>query len=109
MATAIAPVATRSIWAKVKIAKDGKPAPLNPIQVSKRREEEVQWLAEPKLRLHMVFEAETPFEDSEFVVPKGGSVCTGAVRKEAVEKTYKYTIKDELGNMLLDPEIIIKG
>jgi hypothetical protein len=47
-----------------------------------------------------------PFVANEFVVPAGGSVCTGPPRANAGEQSYKYDVVGSGGTT--DPTIIIQ-
>jgi hypothetical protein len=78
------------------------------VHISKGAEEEIVWGTEHK-NVKVVFSSEegSPFQESIFHVPAGGSVSSGPALKGAGHKAYKYTVKGEGGDN--DPRVIIQN
>jgi hypothetical protein len=78
------------------------------VHISKNAEEEIVWATDHK-NVTVVFGSEdgSPFQDSIFHVPAGGSVASGPALKAAGHKAYKYTVKGEAGDN--DPRVIIQN
>jgi hypothetical protein len=96
----------------------------DPIRISKKAKQEVEWYClDKKDSVLVCFEEpdpkrngqkRSPFEATEFLVPMGGSVCSGPPGDHATpdeNNAYKYAIYnvDSTGRktLLLDPRIII--
>lgn len=71
--------------------------------LSKGEDDEAQWVAEDG-RFTVRF-ADSPFQDSVFVVPEGGSVRSGPPVNGTVGETYKYKVDGPEGD--IDPRIVI--
>ena len=78
------------------------------VHISKDAEEEIVWATDHN-NVQVVFSSEdgSPFKDSVFHVPAGGSVSSGPALKAAGPKAYKYTVKGEAGDN--DPRVIIQN
>lgn len=78
------------------------------VHISKDAEEEIVWATDHK-NVSVVFTSEdgSPFQESVFHVPAGGSVSSGPALKGAGHKAYKYTVKGEGGDN--DPRVIIQN
>jgi hypothetical protein len=50
----------------------------------------------------------TPFEDDTFIVPAGGSVCSGPAREKAPITIYSYNITNVAMAMSADPGVDVK-
>jgi hypothetical protein len=71
--------------------------------------EELTWFAHGNENATIVFTASqgSPFQQSVFLVPAGGSVSTGGVTDSAKYNVpYKYTVVGPVGSN--DPEVIIE-
>lgn len=109
----------RNFW--IGIDKVTKHADLDPLELSKRARQEVEWFCHQRdSSLFIRFPKAggmyrgSPFSESEFVIPKGGSVLSGPPINEA-DGIYKYDVYEydsaknpPIGEQLLDPQIIIK-
>jgi hypothetical protein len=104
LATVIVP---RNIW--VRIDKKTREAIPDSVSVRKSQNDEVEWFSEDGQGYTVRFGARSPFQEHEFHVPKGGSVCSGPPHDGTrPDECYKYDILD--GSVLMaDPQIIIKN
>jgi hypothetical protein len=77
------------------------------IRLSQSAGEELTWYSHENKKAMIVFASPdgSPFAESHFSVPAGGSVSSGPVRGAAQKKSYKYTVIGECG--VNDPVIII--
>jgi hypothetical protein len=78
------------------------------VHISKGANEEVIWATDHN-NVQVVFSSEdgSPFRDSVFHVPAGGSISSGPAVNGAAQKAYKYTVKGEAGEN--DPRVIIQN
>jgi hypothetical protein len=78
------------------------------VKVSRSVGEEVVWFSHDNKRAIIAFASAdgSPFEETHFHVPAGGSVCSGPAHSAAVLKAYKYTVVGHAG--VNDPIIIIQ-
>ncbi|HLW54979.1 MAG TPA: hypothetical protein VKW06_19250 [Candidatus Angelobacter sp.] len=67
-------------------------------------QEEVTWFAHGNQTATITFE-HSPFHDSIFTVPAGGSVSTGAAKGASPYQRFKYTVTGPGGKN--DPEVVI--
>jgi plastocyanin len=67
--------------------------------------EEVTWFARGNQKATIRFDSSSPFHDTDFSVPAGGSVSSGAA-KSGSDGRYKYTVHGPGGKN--DPEVIIQ-
>src|SRR6185437_3382142 len=78
------------------------------VHISKDAEEELVWTTNHKnVKVEFNSEEGSPFQESIFHVPAGGSVSSGPAVKSAGYKAYKYTVKGEGGDN--DPRVIIRN
>jgi hypothetical protein len=80
------------------------------VYLSKGKGEEVEWFSREEAFTVRFDKNGTPFHDSEFFVPKNGSVGSGPIAVKVNNKTgdrYSYSIIDANG-VTLDPDVIIK-
>jgi|SRR5579864_5967920 len=75
------------------------------ISVTLTSAEEATWFAHGNQRATITFDSSSPFHDTVFSVPAGGSVSSGAV-KAGSAGSYKYTVHGPAGKN--DPEVIIQ-
>jgi hypothetical protein len=76
------------------------------VNVSKSRGDELIWHSEDdEFVVEFPF---SPFDDDTFVVPAGGSACSGPVRENAPITRYHYNIKNVALAMSADPGVDIK-
>jgi hypothetical protein len=89
----------------VRASEDGQvDNPEVPISMSAR--EEVTWFSSTKAIIAFASHDGSPFAETTFHVPAGGSVSSGPANKTAEpEKRYKYTVVGEKG--VNDPTVII--
>lgn len=77
------------------------------IRVSYEAREAVEWQSEDGGRYTIEFREGSPYTDSVFVVPSGGSVTSGPLLDSVkVEQVYKYWVTDRQGDTT-DPDIKI--
>ena len=98
--------AIRNVWVtidKTKLRVDKDVA-----TISKLRGEEVEWFSRDNEDFTVVFKHGSPFATDEFLVPRGGSVCSGPAVNGLVGKHYKYSILDSGSTEILDPQVVIK-
>jgi hypothetical protein len=102
----------RPVKAKDKLGKfvDSGIAVSSPtVYLSKDNKEEVEWFSRDEA--FTVKFPRTPFKDSEFHVPKNGSVGSGPidvdVEEEAEKNRYPYSIIDA-NEVTVDPDVIIR-
>jgi len=108
MHTAAATAAIRNAW--VKIDKARHTVDRDSIPISKSREEEVEWYSRDDEAFSIVFDkGKSPFQSEQFHIPHGGSVCSGPAVKGVLDKSYKYTVLDSNGGMVVDPQVVIKA
>jgi hypothetical protein len=82
------------------------------VSVSIKRRDEVEWLSDDNEGYTIDFHGRSPFYDGTFVIPKGGSVCSGPVRTGvAADSSYPYTVTWTVAQNVAaaDPEIVIKN
>ena len=73
------------------------------------KNQQVVWSTHHDDTFKVVFDEETPFQESTYTVRKGDHVHSGPVKKDVkFDYLYKYSIKDEFGKTLVDPEIVIR-
>ena len=76
----------------------------SPRKVSKTNKDEAEWISTGG-NFTVVFD-ESPFANSVFIIPSGGSVCSGPPKVNAdLDKPYKYTAFGPNGST--DPIIIV--
>ncbi len=75
------------------------------VHLSKSGGDQVEWSAGKAAKI--VFESAegSPFDETTFRVPAGGSVPSGPIREKADAKEYKYTVYGATGKN--DPTVII--
>src|SRR5262245_45019180 len=75
--------------------------PPDPVHVSKKAHEEICWTC-PQGSARIQFTTNgSPFQADQFIVPYGGSVCTGPVTGGEAGRVYKYSI---VGHMKGNPD-----
>lgn len=92
----------------VHITSDDGQVDVYDVDISKVGADEVTWFAHGAARATIEFSsaAGSPFQESTFHVPAGGSVSSGPAKASAVVgKYYKYTVKGPKGEN--DPGVII--
>jgi hypothetical protein len=89
----------------VKITSDKGTVDVDGPTVSIVNRDEVIWHSFNGQEAKVTFK-DSPFVAVEFVVPAGGSVCSGPPNASAGEKSYKYDVKGPGGTT--DPTIIIQ-
>lgn len=107
----------------IGIDKDKKAVDHETIMISKKAKHEAEWFChQPEVSMLIRFPkpdgnqySGSPFADSEFLIPGGGSVLSGPPRDDAPIGVYKYdvyvidpTSKQPGTKPLLDPKIIIE-
>jgi hypothetical protein len=76
------------------------------VHVSRSAGHQVTWFSNKKAIISFSSRSGSPFEESTFHVPAGGSVSSGPVKPTAeAEKPYKYSVVGEKG--VNDPTVII--
>lgn len=76
------------------------------VHVSKSAGHEVTWFSRTKAIITFSSESGSPFAETTFHVPAGGSVSSGPAKPAAEpEKPYKYSVVGEKG--VNDPTVII--
>lgn len=78
------------------------------VSISMIAHEEVTWFAHDNEPATIVFYSQqqgSPFQNSVFQVPAGGSISSGAIRDDALHQHYKYSVVGPKGAN--DPEVII--
>lgn len=99
------------------VAPDAKPVHItndkgavdhNSVAISLGDQEEVTWFAHGNQKATIKFDSAdgSPFHSTEFVIPAGGSVSSGAAKSGSSYKAYKYTVHGPAGHN--DPEVIIQ-
>lgn len=78
------------------------------IAISKSGGEHVTWFAHEEYSATVRFDAAegSPFSQSTFPIPAGGSVDSGPIRPEAEHKEYNYDVVSDNG--VNDPRVIIR-
>ncbi len=104
-----APAAKRAYRCVVVNITLGNPTPkvdLDPVEVSKSRQDEVVWECEGDPNFEVIFETDSPFNDSHFNKSKNHS---GPAKGNAKERpnVYKYIVK--AGGGTLDPGTIVNS
>ena len=92
----------------VKITSNDGQVDVQEARVSKSTHEEIVWFAHDGKGAIVVFASPdgSPFQETQFQVPAGGSVSSGpALRGAATGKPYKYTVVGHTG--VNDPVVII--
>lgn len=93
----------RALWIKIDrqnpVLADNKIA---------RRGQEVVWSAVQKEAFTVEFKDDSPVQPPTFTILSGEHVTTTIVADAILDKHYKYSIQDENGNTLVDPEIVIR-
>ena len=69
-------------------------------------DEEVTWFAHDSQTATILFSQGSPFSDTTFQVPAGGSISSGRIRDDAKDQRYKYSVVGPKGKN--DPEVIIE-
>ena len=76
------------------------------VHVSKSAGHQVTWSSRSKAIIAFSSESGSPFEETTFHIPAGGSVSSGPAKATAeAEKRYKYSVVGEKG--VNDPTVII--
>ena len=76
------------------------------VHVSKKAGHQVTWHSRRKTIISFSSQDGSPFEETTFHVPAGGSVSSGPAKPTAeAEKSYKYSVVGEKG--VNDPAVII--
>jgi hypothetical protein len=76
------------------------------VHISKSAGHQVTWFSRKKTIIAFASETGSPFEETTFHVPAGGSVSSGPAKPTAeAEKSYKYSVVGEKG--VNDPAVII--
>jgi|SRR5215510_3740609 len=85
---------------------DGK-VNLDSVTVSRDGGDEVTWVSDGTRKALIVFASPdgSPFQETHFHVPAGGSISSGPARSDAAYKAYKYTVIGETG--VNDPVVIV--
>lgn len=78
---------------------------LSSVKVSKKGFEQVTWHSNVSQDTTIKFDADSPFQQSEFTVPAGKSVSSGPPVVPASSTTYKYTVYGHDGQN--DPVVIV--
>ena len=92
----------------VHIVSDNGQVDQNDVDISKLAADEVTWFAhnqEEGATIEFSSADGSPFNDSVFRVPIGGSVSSGPAKDGAKPKRYKYTVTGPAGQN--DPGVII--
>jgi hypothetical protein len=91
----------------VHITNDKGQVDASPVNVSKRKAEQVTWFAYGTAGATIKFSSPdgSPFHESVFYVPASGSVTTGPPKTNVEKKTYRYTVVGAAGSN--DPVVII--
>ncbi|MGH9566062.1 MAG: hypothetical protein ACRD4I_08775 [Candidatus Angelobacter sp.] len=78
------------------------------ITLSRDAKDQVTWYAHKNHKAIIAFASPdgSPFHDTIFQVPAGGSVSSGPVKSTAQYKEYKYTVIGHCG--VNDPKVIIR-
>ena len=95
---------------QVHIVSDNGQVDQNDVEISKPAGDEVTWFAQSKKAGSTIEFSPpdgSPFQDSTFSVPAGGSVSSGPAKGEAEAKRYKYTVTGPDGDN--DPGVIIQN
>jgi hypothetical protein len=92
---------------KVKITNNKGKVDTDTVHVSQSAGEEVTWLAGDSDGAIIVFASPdgSPFEETTFFVPAGGSVSSGPADNGQVGQSYKYIVVGDVGSN--DPVVII--
>lgn len=71
--------------------------------------DQVTWTAHGEKKALIVFASPdgSPFHDTLFQVPAGGSISSGPVKSTADYKSYKYTVVGQVG--VRDPVVIVQN
>ena len=77
------------------------------VHISKGAEEEIVWATDHKNVTVVFSSGDSPFKESVFHVPAGGSISSGPAVNGDAQKAYKYTVKGEAGDN--DPRVIIQN
>ena len=89
----------------VHASEDGK-VDVQTVHISKSAGEQVTWFSRKKAIVVFASQDGSPFEETTFHVPAGGSVSSGPAKPTAEQdKPYKYTVVGEKG--VNDPAVII--
>jgi hypothetical protein len=93
---------------QVRILQEDGQVDQSTITLSRGAKEQVTWFAHGSHKATIVFASPdgSPFHDTTFQVPAGGSVASGPVKVTAQYKTYKYVVIGESG--INDPKVIIQ-
>jgi len=91
MAVAATAVVSRNLWIEVKNENGLMPEPKEMV-VRSDVKDEAEWFSDDGESYLITFVKESPFLDKRFVVPAGGSVCSGPPRKGTHER-YDYSIE----------------
>lgn len=77
------------------------------VHLSLSSDEEVTWFAHGNQAAKIDFSCEqgSPFQDSVFQVPAGGSISSGRIKHGANKQSYRYKVVGPNGTN--DPEVII--
>jgi hypothetical protein len=76
------------------------------VHVSKKAGHQVTWFSRKKAIIAFSSQDGSPFEETTFHIPAGGSVSSGPAKPTAeAEKSYKYSVVGEKG--VNDPKVII--
>jgi hypothetical protein len=88
---------TANIWVGID-TKNNKVTP-NETNISKSGRHEVEWYClDPNASATVKFaKEESPFLDSEFHVPAGGTACSGPARPDAAARNYSFQVFDSTG------------
>ena len=91
----------------VHVTSDQGKVDQNEVKLSRENGDDVTWHSYDNQKATVVFASpdRSPFLESHFYVPAGGTVSSGPVRSDALKKRYKYTVVGEGG--VNDPIIII--
>jgi hypothetical protein len=91
----------------VKITSHDGQVDTHTVRVSKSVGEEITWFSHDNKRAIVVFASAdgSPFQETHFHVPAGGSVSSGPAHDLAEHKSYKYTVVGHTG--VNDPVVII--
>lgn len=102
-ATMMAPV---NVWARID--QQAKRVVPDTIELTLARNNEVEWYSDDESAFIIDFDGRTPFASALFQLPAGGSVCSGPPRSTAAVGPYKYKVLDSAGNLVVDPQIVIR-
>ncbi|HKW76756.1 MAG TPA: hypothetical protein VJN64_14590 [Terriglobales bacterium] len=93
---------------QVRILQEDGQVDQSTVTLSRVGKDQVTWFAHGSHKATIVFASPdgSPFHDTTFQVPAGGSVASGPAKTTAQYKPYKYIVIGEQG--VNDPKVIIQ-